>query len=157
MWKRRSGRASARSKTSYDIITDSRRKNPRTKIPETAIPEPYLLTETGNMIVDDMFKLSNKHGLTSLQSFYLLEWLDGIIEMGQRIAWKERTTARKKDDVVRAYLALNAHHRHNTPPNTILATTAVMLPTIHSINASYKNMVCASYVKQTLYFCINSY
>ena len=30
----------------YDIITEFRRKNPRASIPETAFPEPYLLTET---------------------------------------------------------------------------------------------------------------
>jgi hypothetical protein len=29
----------------YDIITEFRRKNPRANIPETALPEPYLLTE----------------------------------------------------------------------------------------------------------------
>ena len=29
----------------YDIITEFRRKNPRASIPETAFPEPYLLTE----------------------------------------------------------------------------------------------------------------
>ena len=29
----------------YDIITEFRRKNPRANIPETAFPEPYLLTE----------------------------------------------------------------------------------------------------------------
>ena len=32
----------------YDIITELRTKNPRAKIPETAFPEPYLLTETEN-------------------------------------------------------------------------------------------------------------
>ncbi|MBU6482919.1 MAG: hypothetical protein KGS09_20555 [Nitrospirae bacterium] len=29
----------------YDIITESRRKNSRARIPETAFPEPYLLTD----------------------------------------------------------------------------------------------------------------
>jgi len=32
----------------YDIIGGFRRKKPRTRIPETTLPEPYLLTETGN-------------------------------------------------------------------------------------------------------------
>ncbi len=36
----------------YDIITDFRRKNPPARIPETAFPEPYLLTETENKIID---------------------------------------------------------------------------------------------------------
>ena len=70
-------------------------QSPRTKILETAIPEPYLLTEMENTIIDDIFELLNKHGLTSLQSFYLLERLGWIIEVGQQITRRERTTARK--------------------------------------------------------------
>jgi hypothetical protein len=57
-----------------------------TKIPETAFPEPYLLTETENKIIDSILALLNKHGLTSHQSKNLLERLGGIIEMGQRVA-----------------------------------------------------------------------
>jgi hypothetical protein len=70
----------------YDIITEFRRKNPRAKIPETAFPEPYLLTETENKMIDDILELLNKHGLTSHQSPNLLERLGRIIEMGQRVA-----------------------------------------------------------------------
>ena len=70
----------------YDIITEFRRKNPRASIPETAFPEPYLLTETENTIIDDILALLNKHGLTSHQSQNLLERLGRIIEMGQRVA-----------------------------------------------------------------------
>ena len=70
----------------YDIITEFRCKNPRAKIPETAFPEPYLLTETENKIIDDILELLNKQGLTSHQSMNLLERLGGIIEMGQRVA-----------------------------------------------------------------------
>ena len=69
----------------YDIITEFRRKNPRASIPETAFPEPYLLTETENTIIDDILELLNKHGLTSHQSQNLLERLGRIIEMGQRM------------------------------------------------------------------------
>ncbi len=58
-----------------DIITEFRRKNPRARLPETAFPEPYLLTETENKIIDDMLDLLNKHGLTSYQSQNLLERL----------------------------------------------------------------------------------
>lgn len=47
----------------YDIITEFRRKNPRASIPETAFPEPYLLTETGNTIIDDMLDLFYTNGL----------------------------------------------------------------------------------------------
>ena len=69
----------------YEIITEFRRKNPRASIPETAFPEPYLLTETENKIIDDILELLNKNGLTSHQSMNLLERLGKIIEMGQRL------------------------------------------------------------------------
>jgi hypothetical protein len=74
----------------YDIITEFRRKNPRASIPETAFPEPYLLTEIENRIIDDILELLNKNGLTSHQSQNLLEQLGRIIEMRQRVA-KEMT------------------------------------------------------------------
>lgn len=70
----------------YDIIAEFRRKNPRARIPETAFPEPDLLTETENNIIDDMLALLNKNGLTPQQSLNLLERLGRIIEMGQRVA-----------------------------------------------------------------------
>jgi hypothetical protein len=70
----------------YDIITEFRGKNPRARIPETAFPEPYMLTETENKIIDDILALLNKHGLTSHQSQNLLERLGRIIEMEQRVA-----------------------------------------------------------------------
>jgi hypothetical protein len=57
----------------FDIITEFRRENPHTSIPETAFPEPYLLTESENTIIDDILELLNKHGLTSHQSQNLLE------------------------------------------------------------------------------------
>ena len=70
----------------HTIIDELRKKNPRARIPETAFPEPYLLTETENTIIDDILELLNKHGLTSHQSQSLLERLGRIIEMGQRVA-----------------------------------------------------------------------
>jgi len=70
----------------FDIVTEFRRKNPRARIPETAFPEPCLLTDTENGIIDDILELLNKNGLTSHQSMNLLERLGGIIEMGQRVA-----------------------------------------------------------------------
>lgn len=70
----------------FDIITEFRKKSPHASIPETAFPEPYLLTETENKIIDDMLALLNKHGLTSHQAQNLLERLGRIIEMGERLA-----------------------------------------------------------------------
>ena len=61
----------------------------RAKTPETAFPEPYLLTETENKIIDDILALLNKHGLASHRSLNLLERLGGIIEIGQRAAEEE--------------------------------------------------------------------
>ncbi|MEO7861910.1 MAG: hypothetical protein ABIU05_16035 [Nitrospirales bacterium] len=74
----------------YDIIAEFRHNNPLASIPETAFPEPYLLTETENTIIDDILALLNNYGLTSHQSQNLLERLGRIIEMGQRVA--KRTT-----------------------------------------------------------------
>jgi len=74
----------------HTIINELRRKNPRARIPETAFPEPYLLTETENTIIDDILELLNKYGLTSHQSQNLLERLGRIIEMGRRLP-KETT------------------------------------------------------------------
>lgn len=70
----------------YDIITEFRKKNPRAAIPETAFPEPYLLTETENKIIDDILALLNQNGLTSHQALNLLDRLGRIIEMGLRVA-----------------------------------------------------------------------
>ncbi len=70
----------------FDIITELRKQKPRAKIPETTFPEPSLLTETKNTIIDDLLALLNKNGLTSRQSLNLLERLGGIMEMGQRLA-----------------------------------------------------------------------
>ena len=69
----------------FDIIAEFRTKNPQAKIPETAFPEPYLLTETENRIIDEILALLNTHGVTSHQSLMLLERLGGIIEVGQRL------------------------------------------------------------------------
>ena len=44
----------------YNIITEFRRKNSRTSIPETAFPEPYLLTETKNTIIDDILRVEDQ-------------------------------------------------------------------------------------------------
>lgn len=44
-----------------------------------------MLTETENMIIDDILGLLNKDGLTSPQSQSLLGRLGQTIEMGQRL------------------------------------------------------------------------
>jgi hypothetical protein len=72
-----------------DIITEFRGKNPRTSIPETAFPEPYLLTETENKIIDGILELLNKHGLTAHQSQNLLERLEQQARDAKRRLWAD--------------------------------------------------------------------
>jgi hypothetical protein len=74
------------TKQDLHTIIDELRRKPRARIPETAFPEPYLLTETENKIIDDILEFLNKNGLTSHQSQNLLGRLGRIIEMGQRMA-----------------------------------------------------------------------
>lgn len=69
----------------FDIIAEFRKKNPRAKIPETAFPEPYVLSQTEEQIIDDLQAVLNQHGRTSHQATNLLERLGRIIEMGQRV------------------------------------------------------------------------
>jgi hypothetical protein len=85
LWKCSNGRACAASKTSTTSSLSSAARIPA-QIPVTAFPEPYLLTETENTIIDDILAMLNKHGLTSHQSQNLFERLARIIEMGQHAA-----------------------------------------------------------------------
>jgi hypothetical protein len=80
----------------FDIITELRQKNARAKIPETAFPDPYLLTDTEEKIIDDLLAVLNQHGLTSHQATNLLERLGRIIEMGQRLAKGISRTTRSR-------------------------------------------------------------
>jgi hypothetical protein len=47
----------------HTIIDELRRKNSRATIPETAFPEPYLTTETGNTFSDEILNSFNTNGL----------------------------------------------------------------------------------------------
>ncbi|MBU6434262.1 MAG: hypothetical protein KJS98_13200 [Nitrospirae bacterium] len=69
-----------------DIIAEFRRKNPRSDIPETAFPEPYLLTSPTTITDHRRHSgVAEPERLTSHQSLNLLEQLGVIIEMGQRV------------------------------------------------------------------------
>lgn len=87
----------------YEIIAEFRGKNPRASIPETASPEPYLLTRTENTIIDDILELLNKHGLTTHLSQNLLERLSPIIEIGQRVVKVDDALTRRRHPVGSAY------------------------------------------------------
>jgi hypothetical protein len=73
----------------YNIIAEFRAKNPQAKIPETAFPEPYVLSQTEDRIIDDILTVLNKHGLDSAHSLDLLERVGRIIELGQQLARKQ--------------------------------------------------------------------
>ena len=44
----------------FDIIAELRKKSPRAKMSETVLPEPYILTETENRIIDDILTCSTR-------------------------------------------------------------------------------------------------
>jgi hypothetical protein len=48
-----------------DVITEFLCKTPCTSMLETVFPEPYLLTETENPIIDDIPEMPNENGLAS--------------------------------------------------------------------------------------------
>ena len=55
-----------------EMIQELRRKTPKAKTVQVAFPEPYLLTEAENALIDRMFELFNATGLTSHQAKELL-------------------------------------------------------------------------------------
>lgn len=69
----------------YDIIAELRNKNPRARLPETAFPSPYLMTQTEEKVIDDIIAVLNQHGMDSKQALELLEQVGRIIEMGAKI------------------------------------------------------------------------
>ena len=70
----------------YDIIAELRKQSPRTRIPETVFPSPYLLSQTEEKVIDDILAVLNTHGMDSKQALELLEQVGRIIEMGTRLA-----------------------------------------------------------------------
>lgn len=72
----------------YDIVNEFRHKNPRAKIPETAFPSPYVLSQAEDKIIDDILAILNTNQLNSQQSLELLERVGRIVEMGEQIARK---------------------------------------------------------------------
>jgi hypothetical protein len=49
-------------------------------------------------------------------------------------------------------LPLKAHHTHNKPPKTILATTTVILPTTQNMNNSYNMVGLVNCIKCLFFF-----
>src|SRR5438093_2772055 len=73
-----------------DMIQELRRKHPTAVPPPEPFPEPYLLTEAENALIDRIFELFNATGLTAHQAKALLTRVRRLIELGERMA--EKTT-----------------------------------------------------------------
>jgi len=71
-----------------DMIQELRRKNPTAVPPPEPFPEPYLLTEAENALIDRIFELFNATGLTAHQAKNLLTRVRRLIELGERMADK---------------------------------------------------------------------
>ena len=78
-----------------DAIRELRKKNPQArtprefdKHPDPAFPEPYLLTETADAIITQIFDLLNGQKLTAHQAKALLHRCLGVVELGERLGKK---------------------------------------------------------------------
>jgi len=71
-----------------DMIQELRRQNPTAVPPPEPFPEPYLLTEAENALIDRIFELFNATGLTAHQAKNLLARVRRLIDLGERLAKK---------------------------------------------------------------------
>lgn len=71
-----------------DMIQELRRKNPTAVPPPEPFPEPYLLTEAENALIDRIFELLNATNMTAHQAKALLGQVRRLIDLGERTAPK---------------------------------------------------------------------
>ncbi len=78
-----------------DAILELRRKNPRARTPvefddhpDPVFPEPYLLTETADAIITQIFDLLNGQKLTAHQAKALLHRCLRVVDLGERLGKK---------------------------------------------------------------------
>ena len=78
-----------------DTIRELRLKNPKAKTPlefddhpDPAFPEPYLLTETADAIINQIFDLMNESKLTAHQAKALLHRCLQLVDLGERLGKK---------------------------------------------------------------------
>ena len=78
-----------------DAIRELRRKNPQARTllefddhPDPAFPEPYLLTETADALITQIFDLLNGNKLTAHQAKALLYRCLRVVELGERLGKK---------------------------------------------------------------------
>jgi hypothetical protein len=74
-----------------DAINQLRRQTPQAEQanpPIEAIPEPYVMTETEDKIIQTILDLLNANGLTARQAKTLLGRLNQLIDVGEMLAKK---------------------------------------------------------------------
>ena len=74
-----------------DAIADLRRQTPKAEQanpPVQAVPEPYVMTEVEDKIIQAILNLLNANGLTAPQAKALLGRLHQLIDIGEMLAKK---------------------------------------------------------------------
>lgn len=70
-----------------NAIQDLRRKNPQAVTPDQQpFPEPYVLTEIQDRIIQQILDVFVKEGVTTRQAKSLLGKVDVLLEVGERVA-----------------------------------------------------------------------
>lgn len=72
-----------------NAVQDLRRKNPQAVTPDQEpFPEPYLLTEIQDRIIQQILDVFVKEGITPKQAKSLLGKIDVLLELGEKLANK---------------------------------------------------------------------
>ncbi len=71
-----------------NAIQDLRRKNPAAVTPQEAFPEPYLMSETQDRIIQAILDTFVKEGVTTGQAKTLLGKVDVLLDVGEKLANK---------------------------------------------------------------------
>jgi len=71
-----------------DTIDRLRRETPNAERAGPGFPEPYLLTQAENAVIDRIFELLNATGLTAHQAKELLRRVSRLIDVGEHLGKK---------------------------------------------------------------------
>lgn len=72
----------------HAIINNLRRGKSRARMPESVFPEPYLLTETENKLIQQILDLFNEQSLTAHQAKVVLARRERLIDIGEKLVSK---------------------------------------------------------------------
>lgn len=73
-----------------NAIQDLRRKNPQAVTPDQEpFPEPYLLTEIQDRIIQQILDVFVKEGVTTKQAKSLLGKVDVLLDVGEKVATRK--------------------------------------------------------------------